>query len=644
MATKVVDIAAGSATIPVAVQFGARTIVCYEDQRPYVVMPDATGTMTAYSAGIKAPTVAPTVAVGAASVNHRILNDYCRFAYCFWSEHRGVFSELSPPSPWLAMSGYKLTVNTFQAPRDTYSTQAISHIVIGMQLKSVDSGPLCLWDVMKVDASDGTFTSKSFTIDLSPEMLRHGFDLSGTGLFSRVPGGMKYAARSGERIWYCPGATQTAKAAATCATLNTTWRGHSVCRLTLTNGTFNDGDHGRAVYSTAGSYIGIIWDVHSSTVAYTERAVPTALNSQNIAGITLKSIGDSLWPSAYHEFNVGSVPLACAECVSPPTTKRIPALTDDGGTVRGLVRVPGGLVVLTNDAPVYMDDVGIAKTVNLPDPNWTPIAGVLGSPADRGTAQSAVGEAAWLTTNGPMIWTGGAAEDLAAAYGCTRLFKGQEWVDPSTIDTSVACYVRDFDGFLFGRLTIGGTADQWILFTRRPQVGFWRMSAVTMRSNLLEYPASDGRSVILVGDATSGRVKRILDTTVLTDLDASDVATAHTWEYRGGWDRNENAERRQLTAIRLPGLIMPSGSVTISGTLWRGNNPVRHSSDVDSTFTHSFTITETTLLRDYTASPANKRFHSLALSGSSTTGTSSGKSWRPLELLRWELIYEGDGK
>lgn len=639
MATKIIDIHAGTEGPSSAVQFGGRTIVCYPDRRPIVVMTGPDGDMAAYDAGIKAPTAAPSLAAGAASTIHRITDDVARAAYCFYSSHRKVFSEISPLSTELAFSGTRLTVGSFQAPRDTYSTQDISHIVVGLELKSCPGGLLCVWDAMKVDASDGLWTSKSFTLDYNPDTLRLGFPLHKTSQYSRIPPAFKYAEVHGERIWYAGHQVEVDKSAATCATLNTTWRGRTVCRLTLTNSTWNDADHYMAVFTAAGDYLGIIWDVHSTTVAYLFDSVPTALNSQNIAGVVLNGVNDTIWPSSYHNAFVGQTPIVAPECVCLESRFRVPAITDEVQNIRKLERTTTGLAIVTNDSPVLMTG---GTNVNHPTPAFQPIKGVSGTASTRGAAKSPTGEVAWLSTNGPMLLSGGGAQDVALAQGCTRLFRGQEWVDPASIDDSVCCYVRDFDGFIFGRLTIGGTADQWLLYTRRPQVGFFRMSATVMRSNLLEYPSDDGRSVILVGDSTSGRLKRILDPTVLTDLDGSDVATAHTWDYRGGWDRDEDAKRRPVKAFRLTGLVAPSGTVAITGTLWRADVPFRHPSDVDSTYTSTISIDATTLLRDYTFSPASKRYHSLALSGSSTTGTSAGKSWRPLELLRWELIYKDD--
>ena len=105
MATKLADMTETTVKPTGFAQFGNRAVICYDDLRPLVVMPDATGTLTCYNAGIKPPTTAPTVAQGATNANipNYSEDDFrhsdqakAYVAYAFYSSTRNVMSMISP--------------------------------------------------------------------------------------------------------------------------------------------------------------------------------------------------------------------------------------------------------------------------------------------------------------------------------------------------------------------------------------------------------------------------------------------------------------------------------------------------------------------------------------------------------------------
>jgi hypothetical protein len=232
--------------------------------------------------------------------------------------------------------------------------------------------------------------------------------------------------------------------------------------------------------------------------------------------------------------------------------------------------------------------------------------------------------------------------------GCRRLFRGEEWIDPASLENAVLCALDEWDGLLLAGLTINGDANQWAVFSRVMQTGFFLHSGLAPASNLLRYADDLGRDVVLMGDA-AGRLWRLLVRGVLSDPNSADVATPYTSRYRGGWDesrvvRGAGEKLRYVAAqrIAIESAVLPTPSaVDIDYSLWRMDHPVRHPSDVTAAHTATGAIGPRAIMTDIPLALGARRFHSLELSFDSTAGASASGG-RPLELTRWRLVFDDE--
>jgi hypothetical protein len=634
-------------------QFGDRAVLLFADHRPVVVQPGPDGEMKAYLAGIKPPTVAPTMATGAASVNFKGKTKAWG-AYCFYSRHRTVFSQLSPVAS-VEIEDQKVAFSNFQAPREDADDQDISHIVVALGYEDMTEGQRTLMDLMAIEVTDGTWTSKTLTLDIDPAFLELGFRMDAMSLFNMIPPASMYVEKHGDRLWYAGAREQVALTGegVSMTLANVTFRGATVCRLRLTGAEWDDSHLCMAAYGD-GAFLGHVWDVDSTQDVYLDRAAPADLltgEGSPTAGIVLKGIRDALYPSALHVFNRGHASFYCPETTNVLFPVRIPALTDKVQVVSGLSQTIGGLIIQMNETAVFMSEGFDAA---IPKPAFVKIPDSEGSGSLRGGVSNEHGDVAWVSPNGLMVAKGGSVQNASFEIGCSRLFKGAELVTVASLADAVLTYVRDFDGFIVGNVSIGvapvtesgespaPTANYWVLFTRRPQVGFWLMSHCEMTSNLIEYADDEKRSCILVGDGQNGRVKRLMAPGTLTRMAAgSDAAEAFQFLYRGGWEAGRNAKFRKAVSVRLNGAVVPGLTYSLIRHFWRENFPQRNPSDVAEANKSEITVTQQSRLHEITNPPGDSLYASVGFQGASTTGSSSG---RPIELVRWEMAYEEETK
>lgn len=643
-ATLLTNLGAGTAKATALVEQGDRAILLVEDLRPQVIMPSPTGAFAVYNAGIKAPTAAPVCEVTGTSATYssKFVTWDIKFIYAFRSSHRNVISQPSPPvtvaHPNLA---YRLTVKTFEDPRDGAS-QTIDEIIIGAMYvdewgNSPTGGYRCFLPVMKIDCSDGVFTSKTFTFDLSAEQVARGFDMLAAGRYCGIPPAFKFGAAHGERIWYGGMAdTVNFDGVATATLANVSYRGKTRARVTLSGGTsrWTDGYHWRALM-IGGLFAGFIEDVYSTTVAYLDRSIPPGVSSSSTA-IVLRGTNDRVWSSSYFNDTNGSIGLSLAECVRIDDYQSCRSMNDEIHYVRGLNATNQGVAVV-QDNGVFLLSGG--ANPNTPKIEMSPMVYANGCVSDRGTCVTANDESAWIGNDGVHILTGQSAPALAEEMECRRMFDGEEWIAASNLTTAVLAYIHEFDGLVIGNLTVGGTANRWLLVTRSPQAGMWLMDNQKISSNILSYLDDYGRTVLLCGDDQNGRIKRLLSPSAnLLDTPTTDgTAAAYTCLWRGGWSADKNAKRRALSGFRPMGILAPGSTFSLALSVWRENKPLRKDSDLTSGNETTSTVTQNTMFKDTALGVGTFRFYSLGISFDSTSGKSSDN--RPMEMTQWEAIY-----
>jgi hypothetical protein len=627
MAETILTLPAGDAKPTAMVEFGGRMIVCYEDLRPLVVMAGPDGATKGYNAGIKPPVTAPSVAAGTASDNVRAGKSWV--AYAYYSTHRRVMSELSPEVEF-EHGATALTIDGFAQPRDSASTQDIDAILVAVQTATAP-GLMCNMTEMLIAVDDGVFTDKSFSFDLSPLQLTVGHNLSRASIFSAVPPAFRLAERLGERVWYAGQASFTREGPFDVR--DRTWRGREVSEINEIEN-LNDSYLYKAVY-IAGEFIGFVWDIASADDLILDRRIPV-----NTYGGTAQFRGanDKLFPSTYHVFHGGNTPTVCAECVCLSNFYSVPEINDEVQPIRGLKRGRGGLVVTLADAVFTMTG---ASGLDVPQPTFTVVAGARGGVGNRAMARTRDDGVAWLGQMGPVLLEQAAA-DLADLAGCNRLFQGEEWLDATVIQDAVVCALREFDGILIGNLTVRGVGNHWLVWTRKPQMGFFLMDGQEMTCQPLEYVDDDGRMVVLVGDGFNGRVKRLLVPGVLQDVQlADDTPAAYNWSWRGGWDASQNRRLGAAQSIRIDGLILPGTTAQMALTVWREHFAVRHEDDLTAANIFGKTVDREGMKKDIPFAPGSFRYHSIGVGAASDSGAASG---RPMELTRWSVNYEDEGR
>lgn len=632
MSTALITLAAGTAKPTGFAQMGDRLIVCYEDLRPLVIMPDADGTMTAYEAGIKAPKTAPTVAATATAATYNTNTGSIYVVYAYWSSHRRVMSQISPEAT-ITGTSYQLLINGFEAPRDNYATQDIDAILVGVQL-GLAPGHMCLFPVMRVDCSAGDFTSQSYTFDLSQLDLLPGLNLTQASLYCEVPPAFQYCDVFKEHVFYA-GQRRTVSFASTTATVaNATYRGKDVSSVTLAgSGTFTDGHLGMALYLD-GVMSGFLWDRTSGTVGYLDRRITAGSKST----VEARGIRDRIWPSGYHNASPGNIPIVSPETICSFNSFAVPRTADQEQVIKGVKKGLSGLVVALERSIVSV--TGCDKP-NVVDPAFQEISAPLGTVAPKSVATTQDGRLAWMGIDGPIIEVEAGIRDLANEQGCLRLFNGEEWITKASLAGCVMAHVPEFGGFIVGNLTVNGTGNYWLLYSEKPQKGFWLMSGQEMTSNILSYPDDNGSSVLLVGDGYQARVKRLFTPSTLVDVGAAtDSTDGYTCLYRGGWVDNQSGKKKSAQYLRIPGLILPGASVAMDLIMWCQDYPLRHDTDLTADNIETISLTQNDLAKRIPLRVGHFRFHSAAFSWDSESGQSADK--RPIELVRW-VLESSDG-
>lgn len=426
------------------------------------------------------------------------------------------------------------------------------------------------------------------------------------------------------------------------------YRGNQFARLTASTAVFTTAHLYMSVYRY-GQYLGEISDVaQSGLVAYLDRDVPASLvATSGPSAWEIVGHNDRIWPSAY-DFGQGNVPTVFPECAQLNYYSLLTQALDQGQQITGLIARIDELRIAFDSSFVRMTG---GNEVGFPQPILTQALGTAGCVAPRSLCQSPSGEMAWVGVGGIYVDSGSGAQNMSAQFNCSMLFKGGQWIARADLSTMVMAYSREFQGFVFGNFTIGGVAGWWGLLTVTPQPGIWLFENQKMTANLVEYVNGSGQSVLLAGDhgSLNGRIKKLLDPTVLTDIgQSSDTAAAYSCKWREGYIGKPNGERWSPVGIRMPSIVPPgylgSASFTITLEWIRTYFPQRELALLPTDATYSVSAVNLALLGDKPVplTPNRTRFHSIGLSYDSTTGDYvAGDEARPIEISSW-VVYEAE--
>lgn len=183
----------------------------------------------------------------------------------------------------------------------------------------------------------------------------------------------------------------------------------------------------------------------------------------------------------------------------------------------------------------------------------------------------------------------------------------------------------------------------WALISMQPQVGIHLFNGLICTSNLLAYQDADGQTVILGGSNYKGRVFRVLTPGVYEDvpLGSDDDPEAYTCSWREGWQAFPDGSQNSIMRARMMGVSAPdpTGSMTLS--VWTSDLPQMNEADLPAVAFLSKTVAASKVLFDVPLPPNCKRFGSLAVEFQSTAGL---VATRPMEITRWKILQNGDGK
>jgi hypothetical protein len=630
---------------PKGLQFGHKYFLVAEDRRPSYLMADPnTGTIRSYPCGIKAPMTAPWIVASATSATNLTASGYLVVRYCFFSSKRVVRSRLSPPILYQnAATPKQIVIQGFEYPRDDAAMNDIDTIWVGVQMEQL-GGFMCLESEMSIDVSDFVFSNKSLTFDLAGDDLALGVNLSEGDALFEIPPAVKDVERYGERIWY-GGTRRTVEMdiVGLTVTAGQVFRNNITellidtrAKLTLTgDGVWDDSHLHMSLYAN-GKYIGEIFDVQTNKIAWLDRDVRASI--AETTQWMLVGHNDRIWPSGWHNYTVGNIVTSFPECVCLGHQVTFPQALDEGQSFKGMKATRDMMSVVFDDSVVQLT---AGKEVNTPLPEIAQDYGRTGATSARSIGRDPSGQVVYVGEEGFTRTNTAGVASIAHELGVNRLFKGGQWIAATDLDDIVMTYSRQYDGYVFGNVTIDGVANWWGLLSLRPQYAVWLFDGQAITSNILEYQDVNGQGVILAGDAYDGRVKRLLDPETLLDVPAaSDTAAAYTCEWRSGYLTSDTGRMFALKAIELPGIAVPATTVVPTVSVWRADYPVRDEADFASDGIKSMATDKEGLLRSLPCPAGRYRYHSIAISLSSSSGSAGSTLKRPVEFMRYVLTYE----
>ena len=639
----------GTAKPTAGVQFGDRFFCFYEDERPFYLYPGPDiQKLIGVPAGIKPPTTAPTLTASvtnATNIQYNAQFPNLYFSYAFYSRGRVIYSQMSPVQTIvLTNPPKKIVVSGFENPRDNATACAIDTIVIFCQ-SALNNGLMNTGANMWIDCSDGVFTSKTFTFDISGATLDQGYNGSDADPYFTIPPAMKYAAKSGNRLWMGGTRNKAAISGATVAvTAAQTFRGQVLAKVTITSGTFNDSLYNMSMVVN-GKVLGDVFDVNpdgsTPTVLYLDRDV--AANISSTSDFYFLGYDDRLFAGSYIDFTLGSIPTSFTECVCllPGVVQILTPALDGSKSIIGVQNSRGTIYAMFPDCAQPI--IG-GQDVDIPLPSLWENFGKTGPIADRSYSIDPQGQLLFIGQEGPISLNTSQMVNVAAQLECLKLFKGHIWIALADLPTIVMVYCRSYNGLVLGNFTINGDSNWWGILTYSPQVGFWLFSGQEITTNIYEYTGLDGNGVIVCGDSFKGRFKRLLDRNTYLDVQpASDTPAAYPTSWRGGYQFiPPDAKWMNKATIEFPGILVPGAVCTLSVDQVWTNFPHRNLALIPSGNKSSRPVTFNDLaFQRMSLSPGQARYYSIQVSHASNSGI-SGDGLSPMQIPHYVIKAQKD--
>lgn len=342
---------------------------------------------------------------------------------------------------------------------------------------------------------------------------------------------------------------------ATAAPCYRLWRDFPYARLRLSGAeTWSASQLYTSLYVN-GSYIGEIFDlIDDGDSAY----LLGDAQALSVPGNVVELVGhnDRIWPSSYDNHVPGNVVTPFPECVQLNNAFLLGQALDEGERITGLIAASEALIIAYQNSFTRLTIV--ADGGGVPEPDIRPYYGRAGCIAPRSLCQLPTGDIAWIGNEGIFTESGGSVRNLLAELESLMLLRGRQWIALGDISGMTMTFSRRWSGLVIGNFTINGEAGWWGLITFVPQLALCLFDNQVMTSNLLTYTDSNSQEQILTGD-DQNRLKKLLDETVLDDLDATgDTSSEYTCEWRGTWQPRPDGTTWNLARVSVPGIICPA--------------------------------------------------------------------------------------
>lgn len=406
------------------------------------------------------------------------------------------------------------------------------------------------------------------------------------------------------------------------------WRQQPVAKLVLSSvsAVWSCAHLYYSVYAN-GQYIGEIADVMDDTqIAYLDR------DSVFISTPNFELVGhnDRIWPSGYDNHTPGNVPTPFPECAQVNNDFLLGQALDEGQRISGLIAAKEALVIAYENSfsrLILNNDGG-----GIPEPDIRMIGGLAGCIAPRTLCKTSTGDLAWVGNEGVFVGGDGGATNLLEQMQCLILFRGRNLIDPADLPRMVMRYSRTHQALIIGNFTVNDEANWWGLISPMALCLFNNQS---ITSNLLTYLDGNGIEVLIAGD-NRGRIKKLLDDSVLTDLNLTDDnSAAYTCAWQGGWEGKKTGQLLEISRLRFPSVICPTAAnLALTINLYRANGLQRELSRLPSDAITTVPITAKNILpgREITVQPNLARYSSVGFEHDSDAGQYTSTEARPLEI------------
>lgn len=428
-------------------------------------------------------------------------------------------------------------------------------------------------------------------------------------------------------------------------TLYHDFRGGKYARIRLSGtGTYFDDSHLHMKVIVNGRYIGNILDVVDPLTAYLDCDVDASI--AETTSFYLLGHNDRIWPSAYTTNSPGGIPWPIPEAIQLADGQMLMEMIDQGQTLRRMHTGQDRLALIFSDSIVTMTG---GSEPGIPQPVFLRLHGRVGTTSSASVTVDDAGQIWMIGEEGLIQTSTSSAIALSHQMGIREFFRGGQWLDSEALSSVKMEYSRHYRALVLGGLTVGGSDNYWGLITMEPQPGLWIFSGQEITSNICEYLGDDGASIMLAGDAFSGRVKRLLDPAVLTDVAvAASTTAAYNCQWWSGYLSIPSADRWSIGTLRLTRIILPGSTAgTLTFSVARSDvlvRDIRQFTSIDGRLADQLltnTISTANSLNDFGMTPNAARFLACGIAWDSTSGSVAATTESPalpMEVAGWTAL------